>query len=979
MKTQRYLSVIFLLSVLSIIVQAQTVGVITGLVTDIESKEPLPGATIVIKGTAKGTVTDTGGMFNLKVKEYPVTLSVSLIGFRSLEVGILGELEEDLVIQLSSGTLLAQEVVVTASPIGQSILESSMTIERMDMRAMKETPSPSFYDALENVKGVQMTTSSITFKVPNTRGFNIPNNFRFVQVVDGVDMQAGTLGVPLGNAIGPTELDIESVEITPGAASAVYGMNAINGMANLITKNPFRYQGLSIYQRTGVNHIDGIDYDPAILTETAIRYAYAFNARFAFKINVSYFSATDWRGNTITDQNPNSSGTANRSFPELNVADHPAYDAWNKYGDDGGSNAVTINGVDYLGNPNQSFLVRRTGYWERELVPAKADNKKFDAALHYRVNPHAELSYTFRYGMMDGLFQRGNKIQLDNTFIRNHKLELKGIYYMVRSYISIEDTGDSYNLKPLSDNLDLTHASNATWAAAFKSELQTQLYAGVDLAQAMHSARLRADQGRAEPGTSQFNELKASIIKINNWDHVNAGVPTGTTTGGARLKQRSRMYHTDAVYDLAGKVRFADILIGGDVRIYEVIPDGNNFVDFKRSLADRTVPLGGGNFGENVYYSKFGVFAQLARAFFDEKLKLTGSLRYDRNLEFEPRLNPRIAAQYTVAEKHSFRLSYQNGFRFPSLFEALSFVNNGNIRRVGGLPFINEGLNYLDNSYTLASVTAFNTAIRTDEAAGMERTAAALKNRGILQETNLSPTRPERIDSFEAGYKMLLLDDKLSLDVDVYSNVYDGFLGQVEVSVPYLPSETNPAVPGEQVTIGTDEAVIAMIQQHRNSRQARYRVFTNAKNKYRNYGSAFATTYNFHKQWIVSTVVNYNAISNNNEPDVFVTGFNTPNWSWNVSVSNRQLFGNVGFNILYRRQKSFLWESPLANGIIPAFGTLDAQVNLRLPSIKSTVKVGGTNILNDRYIQYAAGPSIAGLYYVSVTVDGLTSGNNAMR
>ena len=107
-----------------------------------------------------------------------------------------------------------------------------------------------------------MTTSSLTFKVPNTRGFNIPNNFRFMQLVDGVDMQAATLGVPLGNAIGPTELDIQSVEITPGAASALYGMNAINGMANLITKSPFTHQGLSIYQKTGVNHVDGMDHDP---------------------------------------------------------------------------------------------------------------------------------------------------------------------------------------------------------------------------------------------------------------------------------------------------------------------------------------------------------------------------------------------------------------------------------------------------------------------------------------------------------------------------------------------------------------------------------------------------------------------------------------------------------------------------------------------------------------------------------------------
>src|SRR5690606_37883680 len=141
----------------------------------------------------------------------------------------------------------------------ESILQSPVAIEKLDLRDIQQSPAPGFYEALEHVKGVQMTTSSITFKVPNTRGFNIPNNFRFVQVVDGVDIQAATLGVPLGNAVGPTELDVERVELTPGAASALYGMNAINGMANIITKDPFLYQGLSVYQKTGVNHVDGKD------------------------------------------------------------------------------------------------------------------------------------------------------------------------------------------------------------------------------------------------------------------------------------------------------------------------------------------------------------------------------------------------------------------------------------------------------------------------------------------------------------------------------------------------------------------------------------------------------------------------------------------------------------------------------------------------------------------------------------------------
>jgi iron complex outermembrane receptor protein len=924
---------------------------ITGQVTDQETKSPLPGVSVYVKGAVTGTVTSDAGNFVFRTRlRFPFTLVFSSVGFETQEFEVKG-VSARVNVALTTQTVLGKEVVVTASRVEESILKSPVAIEKLDIRAIKESPAPSFYDALENVKGVQMTTSSLTFKVPNTRGFNIPNNFRFMQLVDGVDMQAATLGVPLGNAIGPTELDIASVEITPGAASALYGMNAINGMANLITKSPFLYQGLSVYQKTGVNHVGNTGRDLSALTETALRYAKAFHNRWAFKINASYLRGTDWLSNTATDQNPNNLSTANPSYPELNEARNPAYDAWNKYGDEN-NNAVTVSGINYKGQPNQSFLLRRTGYWEKDVVSPKVDNLKVDAALHYRIGDNAEISYGYRVGKMDGVFQRGNKIQLDNVLVQNHRLELKGTNYFVRSYVSLENTGDSYNVKPLVDNLDLNHLSNNAWRDRFKASLQSELDQGRSLAQAMALARQVADLGRVEPGTPAFDQLKQAIRQVNSWDHPSAVAGAPSPIGGAWLRQMSRLYHTDAQWDFSNQIKFVSILAGIDARLYEVIPDGNNFVDFSRPIAERTQPG-----GHNVYYKKFGAFTQLTKTLLDDKLKLFGSLRLDYNPEFDPKLNPRLAAVYTLSEKHNFRASIQNGFRFPALFEAVSYVNNGNVRRVGGLAYINEGLGYLDNSYTLASVNTFNAAVNKDVAGGLTANEAALKNRRALQITNLSPTRPERINAVEIGYKSLLLDNKLVLDIDAYTNVYDGFLGQVEVAVP------------ASGTVGADAAVTDMLAANR-SKQTRYRVYTNAKNKYNNFGSSLGLMYNFYKKFTLAGNVNYNDIVTNEARDIFVTGFNTPNWITNVSFGNRELIRNLGFNVVWKWQDSFLWESPLANGTVPAYHTFDAQVSYKAGS-RTTIKAGGANVFNNRYIQYAAGPTLGALYYVALTVDGL--------
>lgn len=946
------IATLLLIGLISQHIQAQDQTVeISGIVNDKEVHRPLSGVTVLIKGSKEVSITNEKGEFNIKSRvRFPFVLVFTSQGFASQEFTVVSS-QSKIAIELNTENTLLNEVVISASRVQEKILQSPVAIEKIDIRSIKESPAPSFYETLENVKGVQLLTSSLTIKVPNARGFNSPNNFRFMQLVDGVDVQAATLGVPLGNAIGPTELDIQSVEITPGAASALYGMNAINGLASLQTKDPFKYKGLSVYERTGVNHVDGTDHNASLMSELAIRYATSFNDKFAIKFNGSYMNGTDWISNNLTDQNPYTLKTANPNFSELSGTNNPAADLWNNYGDERNNRVSVTATID--GAP-KTFNVSRTGYLEKDLVDPEVHNMKFDAGAYYKFREDLQLSYVYRFGLLDGTFQRGNKIRLENATVQNHKIELKGTDFMVRSYLSIEDTGDSYNLKPLADNLDLTHASNATWRSSFQTALQGGINSGLPLEQAFANARQAADQGRVEPGTAEFETLKNTIIGINNWDHVNGGVVGAPATGGAWLKQKSKMYHLDAQYDLSRYVKYFDLLVGLDYRLYAVTPDGNNFVDFGRPVADRNIPLADGSYGSDQKYKKYGVFGQVTKKFLNDKLKVNASLRVDRNPEFDTKLNPRIAVVYSPVEKHNFRVSYQNGYRFPSLFEALSFVNNGNVRRVGGLPKVNDGLGFLENSYTLTSIDQFTAAVNTAVDGGSTQNEAALANRNLLVIANLPEIRPERINSFEAGYKSVLANDKISIDWDAYLNIYDGFLGQVEVAVPKTDK------------VGTDASVLDMLTR---SKQDRYRVFTNSVNTYKSYGSTLGVKYNFYQNYTVGTNISYNDLISNSSSDIFVTSFNTPKWATNISFGNREVVKNIGFNVVGRWQDAFLWESTLANGYVSSYVAVDAQVSIKLPELYSNVKIGATNLLNNRYYQYAAGPTIGGLYYIALTFD----------
>jgi iron complex outermembrane receptor protein len=205
------------------------------------------------------------------------------------------------------------------------------------------------------MKGIQVITPSLGFRVINARGFAHTTNVRFVQMADGIDNQAPHIGAPIANSLGPNDLDIANVEVIPGSASAMYGMNAINGIANFITKDPFQYQGVSINQKTGINNVGSAETGTSLFSETNLRFAKVIHPKVAIKINGTLMKGTDWYANNRTDLNP-----AANSSTGLPAGFNPGADLVNIYGDES-SNRRTLT----LGG--RQYVVSRTGYAEKEV------------------------------------------------------------------------------------------------------------------------------------------------------------------------------------------------------------------------------------------------------------------------------------------------------------------------------------------------------------------------------------------------------------------------------------------------------------------------------------------------------------------------------------------------------------------------------------------------------------------------------------
>ena len=581
------------------VVAAFSQTVVTGTVTDASSGQPIPGANIIVVGTTTGTSTDFDGKYTLTVSQAPpFTIQVSSVGYESVEKEIT-QSPETADFALQEGNQL-DEVVVSASRTPERIFESPVTVERFGLREIKNTASADFYDGLENLKGVDINTNSLTFKSINTRGFATFANTRFMQLVDGMDNSAPALNFPLGNLLGMIETDILSVELLPGAASALYGANAFNGILFMRSKNPFDNDGISAYVKAGFTQQDAAGNNP--YHDVGIRAAHKFSDKFAAKINFGYLRGTDWAATSEVDK-------LNRGLTRADID----YDGINVYGDEvstdirGVAEALVELGIAPAGIEAliPSVNVSRTGYNERDLTNYNAESIKADWGLYFR--PWAndfEIAYVGKLGSGNTIYQGANRYNIKDFFLQQHKLEVRNDNFFVRGYITDDDAGNSYDMVFTGININRAWKSDNQWFGEYVNAFATATLGGALPEQAHQAGRAAADTGRFVPGTAEFQQAFNTIT--NDPDLLT----------GAKFQDQSRIYHSDVNYNFTHLTEeFAEVQVGGSYRRYRLNSKGSIYTD------------GDGP----INYSEVGIYTQLQKKLADERLKLTASLRYDKS------------------------------------------------------------------------------------------------------------------------------------------------------------------------------------------------------------------------------------------------------------------------------------------------------------------------------------------------------------
>ena len=400
------------------VVLAQTRD-ITGTVTSTEDGSTVPGASVVVKGTTVGTVTDMDGKFTLKVPQGAKSLEVSFVGMTNTEVLLTNAANYQ--VKLEPENISVNEVVVTALGISKEKKALGYATQGVKSEELNRAANPSLSSAMQGkVAGVEvrpqsgMPGASSQIFIRGARFFSGNNNPLYV--IDGLpiastnDYAQGVTGTDFSSrSVDIDPNDIESINVLKGqAAAALYGMRASNGVIIITTKSGKQAKGKPVVTLTTNYTADKI----SRLPELQQNYGHGFNGAFAAvnsnswgpKLENIQNSKTVFYKNTTTSAinfdgvniNPGETlylGGANHGNPNMYYSGQAAkwlpvqpYNNAKEFFDVGGTTSLNLNVSQAgemgnysvgVGNTKQTGIIPSTGM-DRMSFKATADMKMND-------------------------------------------------------------------------------------------------------------------------------------------------------------------------------------------------------------------------------------------------------------------------------------------------------------------------------------------------------------------------------------------------------------------------------------------------------------------------------------------------------------------------------------------------------------------------------------------------------------------------
>ncbi len=717
-----------------------------------EKGQPIPGVTIVVKGTPIGIKSDLDGNYALTIPaiHIPANVVFRCIGFGSQEYKIDGKLISfTMSPKLKSEIVTMGDIVVTASKKPEKILNAPASVSVLSEERIKVTPALTVIDQLKKVAAVDIMPTGLVSNNVNVRGFNGIFSGSLLYTIDNRFASVPSLKVNAFQLVPTSQSDIQRIEVVRGPASALYGPNAANGVLAIMTKSP-----LDMKHRA--------------------------------EITVSLTGGIRATGDSLLAGGPVSSDFNDRTFvsPEIRIA--------SKITDKIG---FKISGMSIDGSDFEHYDAREPKAGDKLYFGSAKDGKLFTAndstnfARNFKIKKYAtDIRIDFRPSdhteiiLSGGLSKVSNfeltglgGAQAKNWLSWNSQLRFKYKRLFTQVFINANDAGNTYLIPQ-------AKSQNGKWNSQYLSDLSKQV-----VAQVQHSSILFQEKLDFVYGADYILTIPESFGSIyGRFDSADNVTQIGVY-GQAEFKLSTKF---SAVY--AARVdyhdRIKEVMFSPRAALVYKHDDRNTFrLTYNRaysspSVLNLSLDIANGQLGNGAIVRGFGN----ASGF---------QYRYNNNL---PQYLDNAGAWRDLSDNAVFATN-----------DAKTKATITKILLASGLPIPTAALpalvsvaysgigNYVNNS--VVDFNVFNNDYNTLVAKGTDKGTAYNK---AFANAKIDPTKiadKEAIKStvtqtVEGGYKGVL-GGKFSIGVDLYYSYINNFISPLtSASYAVTPDFSNPAL-----------------------------------------------------------------------------------------------------------------------------------------------------------------------------------------